>query len=149
MLRISSITHSLQTVRASSFRNGRFSRFARSSVELLVALSCAGSLAFAAAAPAPAAPPDEPSKYTGPGSCSIHELPRERQAARRRRIAQNEYSIWVVQDKHAKAYMALTTPVGERIGRNLGIGKSEEARQMPGLPCPRRRRLSSAPRRLS
>ncbi len=96
-------------------------------MELLVALSCAGSLAFAAAAPAPAAPPAEPSKYTGPGSCastSCHGSVRPRADAR---IAQNEYSIWVVQDKHAKSYMALTTPVGERIGRNLGIGKSEEA----------------------
>jgi hypothetical protein len=43
------------------------------------------------------------------------------------RIFQNEYSIWVVQDKHSRAYNALTSPIGERIGRILGIGKSEEA----------------------
>ena len=43
------------------------------------------------------------------------------------RIFQNEYSIWVVQDKHSRAYNALTSPIGERIGSILGIGKSEEA----------------------
>ena len=43
------------------------------------------------------------------------------------RIQQNEYSTWVVSDKHARAYNALTGAVGERIGRNLGIGKSEES----------------------
>ncbi|MGH9678912.1 MAG: multiheme c-type cytochrome, partial [Candidatus Acidiferrales bacterium] len=43
------------------------------------------------------------------------------------RIFQNEYSIWAVQDKHSKAYDALTSPVGERMGRILGLGKSEQA----------------------
>jgi hypothetical protein len=33
----------------------------------------------------------------------------------------------VVQDKHAKAYDALTGAIGERIGRNLGVGKSEQS----------------------
>jgi hypothetical protein len=43
------------------------------------------------------------------------------------RIFQNEYSIWVVKDKHAKSYDALTGPVGERMARILGLGKSETA----------------------
>jgi hypothetical protein len=43
------------------------------------------------------------------------------------RIFQNEYSIWAVKDKHAKAFDALTGPIGERIGKILGLGKSEQA----------------------
>lgn len=43
------------------------------------------------------------------------------------RINQNEYSVWIVQDKHAKAYQALLTPVSQRVARILGIGKPEQA----------------------
>ncbi len=43
------------------------------------------------------------------------------------RVKQNEYSIWIVRDKHAKAYTALTGTVGERMGTILKIGKSESA----------------------
>lgn len=43
------------------------------------------------------------------------------------RIFQNEYSIWVIQDKHSKAYNALTGAIGQRIGQILGIGKSEQS----------------------
>jgi hypothetical protein len=38
------------------------------------------------------------------------------------RILQNEYSTWILQDKHALAYKALQTPVSKRMGRILGIG---------------------------
>lgn len=43
------------------------------------------------------------------------------------RVQQNEYSVWIVQDKHSKAYAALTGAVGERMGAILKIGKSENA----------------------
>ena len=82
-------------------------------------------------APVPAAraghPPAETSKYTGPGSCSSTSCHGSVQPRAGSRIFQNEYSIWVVKDKHAKAYAALTGTVGERMGRILGLGKSEQA----------------------
>ena len=73
------------------------------------------------------APAAEPSKYTGSGSCSSSSCHGSVKPRIDSRIFQNEYSVWVVQDKHAKAYTALTGAVGQRIGCNLGIGKSEAA----------------------
>jgi len=61
------------------------------------------------------------------GFVQLHQLPWQRKPRADSRIFQNEYSIWVVKDKHAKSYEALTSPVGERIGRILGIGKSEQS----------------------
>jgi hypothetical protein len=44
------------------------------------------------------------------------------------RIFQNEYSIWVVKDKHSKAYSALNGAIGERMARILKLGaKAEES----------------------
>ncbi len=91
-----------------------------------------GALSLALATPArpadpPAAPPTEASKYTGPGSCSSTSCHGSVTPRADSRIFQNEYSIWAVKDKHANAYDALTGPVGERMGRILGIGKSEQA----------------------
>jgi hypothetical protein len=44
------------------------------------------------------------------------------------RILQNEYSTWILQDKHSRAYSALTSEVGERMARILKLGsKAEEA----------------------
>jgi len=84
---------------------------------------------LSAAAPATtlANPVPEASKYTGPGSCSSTSCHGSVKPRADSRIFQNEYSIWVVQDKHAKAYDALTGSVGERMGRILGLGKSEAA----------------------
>jgi Cytochrome c554 and c-prime len=94
-------------------------------------LRCAvmlGAIFFAVLPAAPAtAPPAETSKYTGPGSCSSTSCHGSVKSRADSRIFQNEYSIWVVKDKHAKAYEALTGPVGERMGRILGVGKSEQA----------------------
>ena len=72
-------------------------------------------------------PPADPGKYIGPGSCSstsCHGSVKPRGDAR---IFQNEYSIWAVKDKHARSFDALTGPIGERMGRILGLGKSEQA----------------------
>ena len=71
--------------------------------------------------------PNEPQKYIGPGSCAATSCHGSVKPRADSRIFQNEYSIWVVKDKHAKAYEALTGPLGERIGRILGVGKSEQA----------------------
>src|SRR6202166_539457 len=92
------------------------------------------AIVFAAVNPPRAAnPPADASKYTGPGSCSSTSCHGSVKPRADNRIFQNEYSIWVVKDKHAKAYDALTGPVGERMGRILGLGKSEQAAK--GLTC--------------
>jgi len=74
-----------------------------------------------------AGPPADAGMYTGPGSCSSTSCHGSVQPRADSRIFQNEYSIWAVKDKHAKAYDALTAPVGERMGQILGLGKSEQA----------------------
>jgi hypothetical protein len=42
-------------------------------------------------------------------------------------VLQNEYSTWVVRDKHAHAYVNLTNPIGVRIAKIMGLGKPETA----------------------
>jgi hypothetical protein len=42
-------------------------------------------------------------------------------------VLQNEYSIWIVKDKHSKAYASLQGNIGERMATILGIGKAESA----------------------
>ena len=74
-----------------------------------------------------AAAPEASGKYTGPGSCastSCHGsiLPRTEND-----VLQNEYSTWIVKDKHSQAYNALTGQVGERIASILNLGKAETA----------------------
>ena len=94
----------------------------------------------------PHPPPAEPSKYTGPGSCSSTSCHGSVKPRADSRIFQNEYSIWVVQDKHAKAYNALTGAVGERMARNPRHRQVRGIAQVPGVPRARRPRRSSAPR---
>lgn len=89
------------------------------------ALACAALPAVAGSAEPARALPVDSGKYTGPGSCSSTSCHGSVTPRAGSRIAQNEYSTWVVQDKHAKAYTALTSATGERIGRILGLGKSE------------------------
>jgi hypothetical protein len=44
------------------------------------------------------------------------------------RVLQNEYSTWIIKDKHSRAYQALTGPMGERMARILKLGvKAEES----------------------
>jgi Cytochrome c554 and c-prime len=66
-------------------------------------------------------------KYTGPGSCastSCHGSIAPRNA---NDVLQNEYSTWIVKDKHSKAYAALTGNIGERMAGILKLGKAETA----------------------
>jgi hypothetical protein len=87
-----------------------------------------GAIFFASLKPLRAAnPPADAGKYTGPGSCSSTSCHGSVKPRSDNRIFQDEYSIWAVKDKHAKAYDALTGPVGQRMGRILGLGKSEQA----------------------
>src|SRR6266852_5016230 len=70
----------------------------------------------------------EPSKYIGPGSCAATSCHGSVKAVAGSRILQNEYSTWIIKDKHSRAYQALTSDVGERMARILKLGaKAEEA----------------------
>jgi len=43
------------------------------------------------------------------------------------RIWQNEYSTWVVKDKHSRAFAALSNPVAVRMARILGLPRADTA----------------------
>src|SRR5260370_40084213 len=71
---------------------------------------------------------NEQMKYIGPGSCAETSCHGSVKPIAGTRILQNEYSPWIIQDKHSRAYQALTGDVGERMARILKLGaKSEEA----------------------
>ena len=69
----------------------------------------------------------EPPKYTGPGSCASPSCHGGVQVRTETSVQQNEYSTWVVKDKHARAFAALTSPVAVRMAKILGIEKAETA----------------------
>jgi len=70
---------------------------------------------------------NEPVKYIGPGSCAATSCHGSVKPVAGSRILQNEYSTWIIQDKHSRAYQALTGDVGERMVRILKLGmKAEE-----------------------
>jgi hypothetical protein len=71
---------------------------------------------------------NEPIKYIGPGSCAATSCHGSVKPVAGSRIFQNEYSTWIIKDKHSRAYQALTGDVGERMARILKLGaKAEEA----------------------
>jgi Cytochrome c554 and c-prime len=75
-----------------------------------------------------AGPGDEPGKYIGPGSCAATSCHGSVKPIAGSRILQDEYSTWILKDKHSRAYQALTGDVGERMARILKVGaKSEQA----------------------
>jgi hypothetical protein len=69
----------------------------------------------------------ESSRYTGPGSCASSTCHGSVTPRSDNRVLQNEYSIWIVKDKHSKAYASLQGNIGERMATILGIGKAESA----------------------
>jgi hypothetical protein len=66
-------------------------------------------------------------RYTGPGSCASTTCHGSVTPRTDNRVLQNEYSTWIVKDKHSKAYTSLQGNVGERMAAILGIGKAESA----------------------
>ncbi len=75
---------------------------------------------------------NEPSKYIGPGSCAATSCHGSVKPIAGSRILQNEYSTWIIKDKHSRAYQALTGEIGERMARILKLGaKAEEAHPAP------------------
>ena len=69
----------------------------------------------------------ESSKYTGPGSCSSPACHGGVQERTDTSVLQNEYSTWVVRDKHARAFVNLTNPVGTRIAKIMGLPSPDTA----------------------
>jgi hypothetical protein len=70
----------------------------------------------------------QPQKYIGPGSCAATSCHGSVKPVPGSRILQNEYSTWIVTDKHSRAYQALTGEIGERIARILKLNsKAEDA----------------------
>jgi hypothetical protein len=75
-----------------------------------------------------AADSDGVGKYIGPGSCAATSCHGSVKPMAGSRILQDEYSTWILRDKHSRAYQALTGDVGERMARILKLGaKAEEA----------------------
>src|SRR6478736_7512734 len=91
---------------------------------MLRVVLCASFLAL----PALLSAENEPSKYIGPGSCAATSCHGSVKPVAGSRILQDEYSTWILKDKHSRAYQALTGEVGERMARLLKLGaKAEEA----------------------
>ena len=88
---------------------------------IIVLIILASGLRLAAQS-APAMAP----QYVGPGSCSSSSCHGSVQPRAGNRIPQDEYSVWVLQDKHAKAYAVLTSALSQRIARNLGLAQKPE-----------------------
>lgn len=72
--------------------------------------------------------PQTEARYIGPGSCAATACHGSVKPVGESRILQNEYSTWILKDKHARAYQALTGEVGERMARILKLGaKAQES----------------------
>ena len=66
-------------------------------------------------------------KYNGPGGCAASSCHGSVQPRTTTRIFQNEYTIWIAQDKHARAFSALQNNVSQRIGKILNVGPPAQA----------------------
>jgi hypothetical protein len=69
----------------------------------------------------------EPPKYTGPGSCSSPSCHGGVQPRADTSVQQNEYSTWVVRDKHAQAYAVLSNSIAQRMARILELPRPDSA----------------------
>jgi len=66
-------------------------------------------------------------KYVGPSACAATSCHGSVKPVPKSRILQNEYSTWVLSDKHSHAYQELTTDVGEHIAKILYKTKAEDS----------------------
>jgi Cytochrome c554 and c-prime len=91
------------------------------------AFACAVLLCALGAIGSPQSKPtDEPMKYIGPGSCAATSCHGSVKPVAGSRILQNEYSTWILQDKHSRAYQGLTSPIAERMVRILKLSSKAE-----------------------
>jgi hypothetical protein len=92
------------------------------------ALAFAAFFLVSSAAASTASDSNEPVKYIGPGSCAATSCHGSVKPVAGSRVLQNEYSTWILQDKHSRAYQALTGDIGERMAGILKLGaKAEES----------------------
>jgi hypothetical protein len=89
-------------------------------------------------------------KYTGPGSCAAPACHGGVQPRMETAVLQNEYSTWLLRDKHAQAYAVLLTPVGQRMGRLLKLDSKDSKPELAqkcllchALSVPQERRAKS------
>ena len=68
-------------------------------------------------------------KYLGPGSCAAAACHGGIQARDATKVLQNEYSTWIVQDRHARAYNVLLQPTARRMAQILNIGAPEKSQK--------------------
>jgi len=73
-------------------------------------------------------------KYNGPGGCASSSCHGSIQPKQITHVAQNEYSIWAGQDKHARAYQSLSNDVSIRMARILNL-KSPPNQNQKCLAC--------------
>jgi hypothetical protein len=68
-------------------------------------------------------------KYTGPGSCASPSCHGAVQVKTETAVQQNEYAIWVVKDKHARAFANLSNDVAKRMGKLIGLKDTPDKEQ--------------------
>jgi hypothetical protein len=68
-------------------------------------------------------------KYNGPGGCASSSCHGSIQPKQITHVAQNEYSVWAGQDKHARAYQVLSNDVSVRIGKILNLNSPPNQNQ--------------------
>jgi Cytochrome c554 and c-prime len=66
-------------------------------------------------------------RYVGPGSCSAVACHGGIAPRMSTKVLQNEYSTWVTEDQHARAFTVLTQPVARQMTYILKIGPAERA----------------------
>jgi len=74
-----------------------------------------------------ASPPTD-ALHLGVASCAGSPCHGSVQTKKTTDVQQNEYLTWQRHDKHAKAFLALESDLGERIARNLGLPNAETAK---------------------
>lgn len=78
---------------------------------------------------ASATDPHPVGKYVGPGSCSASACHGSVTPRNTTKVLQNEYSTWVTEDSHARAYASLTGSLGRQMSAILKIGPAEKAQR--------------------
>ncbi len=78
---------------------------------------------------ASASDPQPVGKYVGPGSCSAIACHGSVSPRNTTKVLQNEYSTWVTEDRHARAYTVLTGSLGRQMSAILKIGPAEKAQR--------------------
>jgi hypothetical protein len=76
-------------------------------------------------AQAPAQEPANAERHLGVNSCAGSTCHGKASTTKKTGVVQNEYLIWQKNDKHARAFTALQSPLGRRIAANLGISAED------------------------